>query len=233
VPSTPSSPLAAVGGRVAQASLQRTRDRYEHEVVTLIHAVHRLTRQRAFDDVTVAEILEEAGLSTRAFYRHFQSKDELLVTMLEYEAELSVAELGERLAGATTAGGRFALWLEWHLDLFSERKRARRAALFQHERNRLAFAFPDRVAAIEHRQDDVLRAILEAGREEGVFPRAEPAHDAPVIRSLVGSFIRPGNNAAAHRDEVRARILRFCLPALGADEADLGDAPRSTRRSSS
>ena len=38
--------------------------------------------------IPVAAILERAGLSTRAFYRHFASKDELFLAMLRQEGEI-------------------------------------------------------------------------------------------------------------------------------------------------
>jgi AcrR family transcriptional regulator len=41
----------------------------------------------------VADILNEADLSTRSFYRHFASKDQLLCALFRREAEAAAARL--------------------------------------------------------------------------------------------------------------------------------------------
>lgn len=41
-------------------------------------AAARLFRQRGFDDVTVADVMKEAGLTHGAFYGHFPSKEALI-----------------------------------------------------------------------------------------------------------------------------------------------------------
>ena len=49
----------------------------EHREAILIAAA-RLFRQRGFDEVTVAEVMKEAGLTHGAFYGYFASKEALI-----------------------------------------------------------------------------------------------------------------------------------------------------------
>jgi TetR/AcrR family transcriptional regulator, transcriptional repressor for nem operon len=44
----------------------------------ILAAAARLFRQRGFNDVTVAEVMKEAGLTHGAFYGHFPSKEALI-----------------------------------------------------------------------------------------------------------------------------------------------------------
>jgi TetR/AcrR family transcriptional repressor of nem operon len=44
----------------------------------IMAAAARLFRQRGFDDVTVAEVMKEAGLTHGAFYGYFRSKEALI-----------------------------------------------------------------------------------------------------------------------------------------------------------
>ena len=53
----------------------------------LVEAGLTVLRQRGAAGLTVADVLAEAGLSTRAFYRHFHSKDELVLAVYEHEAQ--------------------------------------------------------------------------------------------------------------------------------------------------
>jgi TetR/AcrR family transcriptional repressor of nem operon len=45
---------------------------------TILDAASRLFRERGFDSVTVAEVMQAAGLTHGGFYGYFKSKDELI-----------------------------------------------------------------------------------------------------------------------------------------------------------
>jgi len=52
----------------------------------LIQAAWRCAAGKTFRDLTIDEICEEAGVSKGSFYGYFESKEELLVALLEDEA---------------------------------------------------------------------------------------------------------------------------------------------------
>ena len=66
--------------------------------------------------VPIAAILDRAGVSTRAFYRHFASKDALFIAMLEHESDVLVARL-ERIPD-TVHGGAVAQLHAWVAYMF-------------------------------------------------------------------------------------------------------------------
>ena len=74
---------------------------YEEEVRRLVDATYRVIERTASVDPTVREILAEASLSTQAFYRHFRSKDELLVVLLDDGRQRLVDSLRRRMGAAT------------------------------------------------------------------------------------------------------------------------------------
>jgi TetR/AcrR family transcriptional repressor of nem operon len=49
---------------------------------TILDAAGRLFRERGFDSVTVAEVMQAAGLTHGGFYGYFKSKDELIAGAL-------------------------------------------------------------------------------------------------------------------------------------------------------
>ncbi len=55
--------------------------------------------------IPVAAILQRAGVSTRAFYRHFESKDELFLAMLRQETD-ALAERLDRITADVSQGAR-------------------------------------------------------------------------------------------------------------------------------
>src|SRR5262245_54182892 len=79
---------------------------------------------------TVNDVLTEAGLSTRAFYRHFTTSQDLLHELVERETA-SVERLLERsVAGAHDAVAAVEAWIATYLDVFYEPRRAARAEFF-------------------------------------------------------------------------------------------------------
>ena len=63
--------------------------------------------------IPVAAILSRAGVSSRAFYRHFQSKDELFLAMLDDVTERLAVLLDAIAAGAGIAPlDRLRAWLD-------------------------------------------------------------------------------------------------------------------------
>ena len=191
----------------------------EAEERTLVEAAHRAMRRNGFSGATVADILAEAGLSTRAFYRHFASKDELLLAMYRRDSEAVASRVAARCNAAPTASAALAAWLDEMLSLAYEPRRARRAAVLGSKAARRAEAYPDAEAAAVAAMVEPLVAVLERGRADGSFPLARPDVDGPTIHAVVWSLAadrlhgRPGPS----RQDALAHALRFVLPAIGAD----------------
>ena len=61
--------------RVSRAQMEETRR-------TILDAASRLFRERGFESVTVAEVMQAAGLTHGGFYGYFKSKDELIAGAL-------------------------------------------------------------------------------------------------------------------------------------------------------
>jgi TetR/AcrR family transcriptional regulator, transcriptional repressor for nem operon len=60
------------------AHMKVSKEQVAEHRTRILQAAARLFRQRGFDDVTVAEVMKEAGLTHGAFYGHFPSKEVLI-----------------------------------------------------------------------------------------------------------------------------------------------------------
>ena len=69
----------------------------------LIQAAWRCAAVRGFTDLTVDDVCAEGGMSKGAFYGYFQSKQELLLALLEDDAAELDAEL-ERITRTSASG---------------------------------------------------------------------------------------------------------------------------------
>lgn len=195
----------------------------ETELALITSAARKLLQENDYEDVSVGAILSESGLSTRSFYRHFASKDELLVAMYRQEAE----KVGRRLQSAVEAAGspRAALeaWIDEILRMRYDARTASRVAIFDSSSARRAAGYAEVELDTVRLMVQPLREVLEAGLDSGDFPLSEPALDALAIHALVWNAVR--SKRSLSRDEARAHVMRFALGGLGA-------APPSGRRRS-
>lgn len=208
-------------------ALERRRARAESEVDLLIEAGYRVMRRNGYAGATVADVLAGAGVSPRVFYRHFRSKDELLLAMYERDTDRAVARLLERLGRARSPRGGLEVWLDEQLSLIFDPRRAARTALFLREAGRLAMSYPDETSRIVEVLVAPLVDVLARGKRDGAFPGADPESDARAIEAIVWALGRSSllGAAAPDRRAVRAHVLRFCLPALEGRGAGAGGAP--------
>jgi AcrR family transcriptional regulator len=88
-----------------------------------------------------------SGLSTSAFYRHFPTKDDLLITLLERAHAVTRDHLEQRLAARTDPRDRVAEWVRAMFDLLrtDELVAANRPFLLAHPR--LLERFPAEITA--------------------------------------------------------------------------------------
>src|SRR6201998_3575852 len=68
-------------------------------------------REQGVRGLSIAAVLERAALSTRAFYRHFDSKDELVAAIFLEAARVEQRRLRRRMAAAATEIEAVAAWI--------------------------------------------------------------------------------------------------------------------------
>ncbi|PXY33179.1 TetR/AcrR family transcriptional regulator [Prauserella endophytica] len=167
--------------------------------------------------VSVTDILAASGLSTRAFYRHFRSKDSLLLAMFRRDYERVLAELRD---AAATACPRQALanWVEGMLRVATEAREGRRVMLLGSPDLASARGFTAEAARAATAHQAALAEILRRGRDDGSFPLTDPEPDAKAIRAaLQETFTELLSGASTmSADDAAAEVTRFALRALGA-----------------
>lgn len=207
-----------VAARLSERSVADARSRAELEVRALLDAALVVLGRAGIDGLTVAEVLAEAGRSTRAFYRHFRSKDELVLALYASESERANARRAARLATIDDPRAALDAWIAFVLALAYEPRTARRTRVLQAEGARLRHEFPTEFGRIFDDELAPLREILQRGLHRGAFPDAEPAIDAPVVHALVWSFAQARlDGSTVTLGEAQQRARRYVERALGSD----------------
>lgn len=174
-------------------------------------------RRSGFERATLEEVLAECGLGTRAFYRHFSSKDDLLITLYRREAEASVRRITRRVTMAETPLGKLEVWIDDLLSIGFDGRRASRARVLWSIGARSATGYDSENARSTAALIEPLVSVLEEGQDRGVFPDADPAADAATISAIAWDVIAALRLQPSRFDAERARahVLRFDLGAVG------------------
>ncbi len=183
----------------------------------ILVAALEVLRRHEGEEATVADILLQAGLSTRAFYRHFETKEDVIRCLYERDAESFGAHLRRRVEAAPDPGEALAVWINEMLGLAYDRRRAERVSA-------LSSPMVLRVVAGTRAQQlgtDLLvlplRSVLEKGVASGWFSHVQPELDIRTIRAITWEAItwaRTGEVKLSRR-EAADHVLRFSRAALG------------------
>jgi AcrR family transcriptional regulator len=171
-------------------------------------------RRNGYQGASVQDILDRAGLSTRAFYRQFSSKGDLLLAMFRTASDPDVA-LVERSSDGATPRDCLVAWVGEMVDMALDPRRVRRLVIFNAVA-RQADRFEEEEALVRARLIAPLLDALERGAADGSFPACDPETDAGIIFDLIWSVAHPKRRPHT-LDEPAAcsTVLRFTLPALG------------------
>src|SRR3954464_11273722 len=109
----PDPPQDHVAQRIAQRAMAKRGATYASEVRRLLDAGREVMRRCGTESrPRVADIVAEAGLSNDAFYRHFVSKDALVVAILEDGAARLRSYLEHQMGKEATAEGKVRRWVD-------------------------------------------------------------------------------------------------------------------------
>jgi AcrR family transcriptional regulator len=188
------------------------------ERAKIMEAAYRILAAREGGTLSLAEVLSAAELSTRAFYRHFDSKDGLLLAMFRRDADRVLAELQSVVAAAPSAAQALSGWIAGMLRLTADPRRRQRALVLDSPEVTRAKGYRAERARYEAAENAALAQILHRGRADGSFPLARPASDAAFVRAALHFAVNEqlSQSAAIGADEAAQAVLDFALRALGA-----------------
>lgn len=174
--------------------------------------------------IPVAAILQRAGVSTRAFYRHFESKDELFLAMLRQESDALAGRLDqivEEMPGSPV--DQLEAWIGRMFGLVHDAQLRMHFIVIDSDEVRAAKGYRETRERAHADRERSLVEILRRGKEDGSFPLADPERDAIAISAVVSREMNgwsPDDDRQLQRS--LARVLDFALRALGA-ERDAAD----------
>jgi AcrR family transcriptional regulator len=189
------------------------------ERAQLMRAAYELIQRDGSKETTVHDVLHAAGLSTRAFYRHFRSKDELVLEMYRIDCDRVNVALTAAVAAASDPVAALTAWVDQNLAVVYDARRLRHAVVLSSGEVASAAGFTEVKNAGLAEQRAPLVALLQDGKQRGVFPHADPERDALAIQAVVGAHTRARldrDPAALTRTQARDHTVELFRRALGA-----------------
>ena len=198
---------------VVRALDDRQREATE-EVERILAAAVRVMQRVSPNAPRVSDVVAEAGVSNKAFYRYFAGKDDLILAVMERGVALVVSYLEHQMAKESTPEGKITRWISGALAQVADPEligmsRALVGQMSDSDKRRLA-------------EEEIMASmrdlLLEPVRALG---RPDPERDADAVfvctvgtmRRYVDSTDQPGRKDITN-------LVRFCLRGLGVPEGD-------------
>jgi AcrR family transcriptional regulator len=204
-------------GGLVDRRVDLAQQKSDEEVERLLGAAQVALAGQGYDGLRVDDVLDAAGLSTRAFYRHFRGKSELFLALFDREMTRAQQRLRAKLARASTPTTKVEAWAAAMLALAYDGRLSRRTRLFLVERQVIAREFPDEIARCIQLMLEPLEAAIADGHDTGVFPGADPQRDALAIHHLCTGLMTDrllGIGGGLTSDDAVALATRFALTTL-------------------
>lgn len=191
---------------------------HEHECI--IEAAYVCLSQPHTGPVPVAAILQRAEVSTRAFYRHFESKDELFLAMLRRETDALTRRLDRVVDDPSAAPSeKLEAWIEVMFGLIHDDETRMHFTVIDSDEVRAAKGYRETREKAHADRERSLVQILRHGCADGSFPLADPEQDAFAVNAVISRvMITQSHDDDEGLRQAKARVLDFALRALGAEE---------------
>lgn len=176
---------------IAARGLGGRRAAYAEEVRRLVDAAYAVMRSTGDIEPRVGDVVRTSGLSNQAFYRHFRSKDELLLAVLTDGRQRLVATLTARMARVDDGAPRVAAWIEGVMAQARNADAAANTRPFAVNGARIADRFPvEWVASREALLAPLRDAVAAAGGDperdpEALYHLAFGAMEDALVRRTV------------------------------------------------
>jgi AcrR family transcriptional regulator len=177
----------------------------------ILDAAYAALRDRGAD-FTVADVLSKAGVSTRSFYRHFDSKDALLHAMYLRDGEWAADRLTKRLAEASGPREAVEWWIDEIFSFTRSPRRAERVSVLGSITGVRANDADEVTARGRELLVEPLRAAIAAGCSDGSFTVADPVTASELVAVAV---LHAAGLTIPHRPLDHSQTAEFCMRALG------------------
>lgn len=171
-------------------SLGPARDKSEEQAFALVESARSLIAEHGSPQFTVRQVLERSGLAAKTFYRHFESKDDLLLAVMEEDVRQGAEVLASMLDAHSDPRERLRTYVTGLVGFLTVDVARPYMSVMAHEQLRLADRDPGNVGTVLSPLTDLLREELEAAAAAGVVRDGSIELDTVTVFHLVIALIQ-------------------------------------------
>ncbi len=215
----------------ANGRTRRSGTRGRANAEAILAAAHRLVAERG-EDFTTQDLIREADVALQTFYRHFGSKDQLLVAVIGEQIAGHCDALMARAAHLDDPVDRLHLYITETIAQLAEARRSGGARFITSQHWRLHQILPDALAEATRPYTDLVQRELDAAQAAGTLAPRTPERAAWLIARLVVTvyhhyaFVDEELDA----DDLAEEVWAFCLAAVSPTAGRDGAARAGARR---
>lgn len=194
-------------------------------------AGRKLFQENRSFQFTMKQVSAEAGVALQTVYRHFETKDLLVLAILEDEIRFSVARIEVRIEAISDPLERVHAVITGPVSGRSSKEQTLMGAAIVREHLRLQVDHPADVALATAPYFVLMERTLRNAADAGVLRIVDAKRDAQIVQTLVMSFYHQFALGVVTGDsaQVADYLWEFCRAALDRGEPLPGPA-RPRRR---
>lgn len=211
--------------------LPRGRHALSREVVRasqrhrLIEAMAEVTTEKGYAEITITDVVARAGTSRRAFYEHFEDKEECFLAAFTGIAEELIESVAARFDSSLDQAGRARIVITGFLDFLAARPV--QAWIYFVDINTVGAAGVARRLEVQRHIAELLVALRE--RVRGGRPETPPLSDQLAL-AIVGAVDQIASHALHERGPERLGELSAELVPLAVSMLEVeSPRPRASR----
>lgn len=179
----------------------------------VVRAAGRLFASRGFHGTSMRDLGEELGLLGSSLYSHVESKEQLLVEVVQQGADLFQAH-ADRVAGSVaTPEEKVADLIRGHIEIITRNQD--QSATFLNEARFLPDDARSAIVAMRDRYEATFRDVIARGIDAGAFREQNPALATIMVLSVLNAVIRwyrPGGTQTG--GEIAEAMVAFVMEGL-------------------
>jgi len=175
-----------------------------HEI---FHQVVSVFLKKGFQETSMREIAEAAGLGKSTLYDYFKTKDEILVYYFEDQLNDLTEEAQKIAMQNTTADKRLRQIMEMYLEYMQANK-----SLFMKislESQRLRLESQKQIQEKRHAYQDLVRALIDEGVRESVFRKVNSLLAARLLISAMAPVIFGSRSTGSPKEMMKDTLDIF------------------------
>jgi AcrR family transcriptional regulator len=183
-----------------------------------VHAALSLMSATLTVDFSVRQVIERAGLSRRAFYDLFESKDDLLVAVYEETIRMMVGEIEVLIAEVDDPIERLRIIVTELFLRSSTGPSVRESALLSTEYRRLGVLRPKELREAIEPSIALMRREIERAMDASLIPPDDPSVLAKILLNVASAHITTAlleTSSATTGGITTDDLWKFCRQGLG------------------